>query len=218
MKCENTIILGTDPFTAGILNLIQQLVDFLIGHFNMKTFQICFGCLFLSSLWLLCGCSTELPPAAVQAQVDSEPTATAVGQRNNGQPGTWITFTNANVVMWVPASVVSVWDGSTCSVEAEGITPTRALPQEYKILVEIQIDSEQEFKKNTELYQGWYFQEHPTLSTRDGQESRQFRKDIRDPELSRILLVNGMVDKSDTFDKDVETAKKMIESIKLIKK
>jgi hypothetical protein len=120
--------------------------------------------------------------------------------------------------MWVPASVVSVWDGPTTSIEAERITPTRALPQEYKILVEIQIDSEQEFKKDADMSQNWVFQDHPTLSTRDGNSSRQFRKDIRDPNRSRILLINGMVDKSDTFDKDVETAKKMIESIKLIER
>ena len=83
-------------------------------------------------------------------------------------------------------------------------------------MVEIQIDSEREFKRYAALCQDWSFQEHPTLSMQNVPVGRQFRKDIRDPVRGRILYINAMVDKSDTFQEDVETAKKMIESIKLI--
>jgi hypothetical protein len=134
------------------------------------------------------------------------------------ESGTEQIFTNANVVMWVPSDAAKVWDGPTSVVKVDKFTPPHTRPEGYKITVEIEIDSEQEFKRNAELSQDWYFQEHPTLSTEDGQVGKQFRKDIRDPEKGCILLINGMVEKSETFSNDVDTARKMIESIKLIPK
>ncbi len=43
------------------------------------------------------------------------------------------------------------------------------------------------------------------------------RKDIWDPERKWRLLINALVERSNTFDEDVEITKKMIESIRLIK-
>jgi hypothetical protein len=63
----------------------------------------------------------------------------------------------------------------------------------------------------------WYSQEHTILSTEDGQAGRRIRKDIWDTERKRRLLINVLVERSNTFDQDVETTKKMIESIKLMK-
>ena len=128
-------------------------------------------------------------------------------------------FTNANFVMWVPSRAAHVWDGPTSVVDVDEITPPGAFVKDYKIHVDIMMDTEQEFNRfhstNTE---DWDFQEHPTLSMMDRPIGKQFRKDIRDLQRGRILVVNAAVQKSDTFQEDVETAKKMIESIKLIPK
>jgi hypothetical protein len=120
--------------------------------------------------------------------------------------------------MWMPANAERIWDGPTSSVHIDRTSLPHVLPESYKIMVEIQMFTEQEFKKDAELYQDWSFQEHPTLSMHDVQVGKQLRKDLRDSERGRILLINGMVDNSDTFQEDVETARKMIESIKLIPK
>ena len=120
--------------------------------------------------------------------------------------------------MWVPLEAAKVWDGPTSVVKVDKFTLPHTRPEGYKIMVEIQIELEQEFRKDAQLYQDWSFQEHPTLSLQDVPVGKQLRKDIRDPDKRRILLINGMVERSDTFQEDVETAKKMIESIKLIPK
>jgi hypothetical protein len=169
---------------------------------------------------LLCGCTSNRLDSSkeIQPSFASTTTTNSILSKDE-QLGAWHTLTNLNVVMWLPANASEVWDGPTSLVKIDRITPPHVLPEEYKIEIVIQTDSEQEFKRNAELgQQDWYFQEHPTLSMKDGQVGRQFRKDIRDPEHDRILMLIGTMVKTDTFDKDVATAKKMIVSIKLIKK
>jgi hypothetical protein len=163
----------------------------------------------------LCSCPVNGP----HTQIQTGPGAvivTTIGETNADHPEKLQTFTNANVVMWVPKEATKIWDGPTSSVKSKRISAINALPETYKISVEIQVYSQEEFKKNEDLYGGWYFQEHPTVSARDGSERKQFRKDIRDDKHHRILLINGMVEKTDTFDEDVQIITKMIESIKLI--
>jgi hypothetical protein len=184
----------------------------------MKMFNILLLCLSVAlAFCVCCSCSTDGTNASTQIK-SGAPATSAVGQINNGQPGAWHTFTNVNVVMWVPANAAEVWDGPTSLVKLDKISPPHVLPEEYKIEIVIRTDSEQEFKQNADMSQDWLFQEHPTLSMRDGEVGKQLIKDIRDPEHDRILMFIGTVVKTDTFDKDVATAKKMIESIKLIPK
>jgi len=198
----------------------------LIGDFNiMKALRIFLNCLASElALIFLCSCATDRSDASKQELSHSNPVIAANEAASNTVSyrkelsGTEQIFTNANVVMWVPVDAERIWDGPTSSVEFKRTSPPHVLPESYKIMVEIQIDSEQEFKRNAELSQDWYFQEHATLSVQNVQVGRQFRKDLRDPQRGRILLIDALVDNSDTFQEDVETATRMIESIKLFPK
>jgi hypothetical protein len=184
----------------------------------MKAFNILLWCLSVALAFYVC-CSCSADGTNTSTQIKSKaPVTSSVEQINNGQPGAWHTFTNVNVVMWVPANASEVWDGPTSLVKIDRITLPHVLPEEYKIEIVIRTDSEQEFKQNADMSQDWHFQEHPTLSMKDVEVGKQLIKDIRDPEHDRILMFIGTVVKTDTFDKDVATAKKMIESIKLVAK
>lgn len=120
--------------------------------------------------------------------------------------------------MWVPVNAVRVWDGNTSGIQIGEITLPGAFIKEYRIYVEIQINTKREFDVTSKGGSDWYFQEHPILSVMDVPIGKQIRKDIPDSKRKRVLLVNAMVKRSVTFDADVEMAKKMIESITLISK
>jgi hypothetical protein len=111
-----------------------------------------------------------------------------------------------------------IWDGPTTVIHVDETTPPGAFVKDYKIVVDIQIDTDQEFKRSySDSSPYWGFQVHHALSTEDGQVGRQMRKDIWDAERKRWLEINALVERSNTFDQDVKTAKKIIESITLIK-
>src|SRR5262249_22830971 len=96
-------------------------------------------------------------------------------------------------------------------------TPLGAFVRDYKIQIEVQINSEQEFmrwySKNSPY---WEFQEHAILSVTNVPAGTAFRKNIRDPARGRVLTINGLVQPNNFYNEDVETAKRIIESIKLI--
>ena len=141
--------------------------------------------------------------------------------RVKDQSGAERVFNNANFVVWVPLRAVRVWDGkdgSTSGIQIDETTPPGDFIKEYKIYVEIQIETERGFEVYSKGPPDWYFQEHPTLSFMDVPIGKQLRKDIRDPQRGRILLINAMVKRSATFEQDVETAKRIVESIKVIPK
>jgi hypothetical protein len=121
--------------------------------------------------------------------------------------------------MMVPSRAKPLWDGPTTVIHIDETTPPGAFVKDYKIEVEIQIvNTEQELQQLERWASSdWYSQEHSTLSIQDGRGGRQMRKDIWDTERKRRLLINALVERSNTFDEDVEMTKKMIESIKLIK-
>jgi hypothetical protein len=137
---------------------------------------------------------------------------------SNSVQGVERIFTNANVTMWVPSNTVLVWDGHTSVVDVGETTPPGAFVKDYKIVIEMQVnDRDWELRELSGWASDWYFQEHPELSVTNVQYGIQMRKDIWNPERTRRLLINGMIEKSDTLPKDVEMAKIMIESIKPIK-
>ena len=127
-------------------------------------------------------------------------------------------FTNASATMWVPISSVRIIDGHTSLVDIDETTFPSAHVKDYKIEVEIQIiDTPREIKQmeqwsNTD----WYFKDHSELSTREVQYGVQIRRDIWNSSRSRRLLINGMIKKSATFKEDIETAKKMIQSVNIV--
>jgi hypothetical protein len=170
------------------------------------------------SLW---SCATSHCDSPNESRLNAEPVLTNTGKVFlKDQSGAERVFTNANVVMWVPTRAAHVWDGHTSGVDVDETTPPGAFVRDYKIEVEIQInDTEHELKQLSEWASSdWYFQEHPELSISEAQYGIQMRKDIWNPEKTRRLLINAMVKKSETFQEDIETAKKMMTSIKLIGK
>jgi hypothetical protein len=97
--------------------------------------------------------------------------------------------------------------------------------RDYKVMCDVTIESEKEFQHNAQFFQTEDFQEHTNLITYDVPIGKQLRKDIRDSERHWILSISANVEKTNaflgretgTFQEDIEMAKKMIESIKLIK-
>lgn len=167
------------------------------------------------TLWLLWGCSTKQPDVFQSA---TDPAQNRAKLLNKDHDGHEYIFTNANVVAWVPVSSIRVWDAdATSGIQIGETTPPDAFVRDYKIYVEIQINTEKTFERNSEMG-GWYFQEHPVLSMRDRPVGKQLRKDVRDLRRGRILMINAMVKTSSTFDTDLDMAKKIVESITLISK
>jgi len=196
----------------------------------MKILGTLLGCLSTTiSIWLLCGCSTSYPGSSNEYQLNTETLLTSTNKASKkDQSGVERVFTNANVVMWVPTRASRVWDGPTSEIQIDETTPSGAFVRDYNIYVEIQINDMAIFKEffipveeltaPTRAHVDWYFQEHPELSVTNAQYGKQLRKDIRDTSRGRVLVVNGIVKSSRTLQADLETAKKMIESIKLIPK
>src|SRR5258708_4286441 len=189
----------------------------------MKILRTLFWCLSTTVfIWLLCGCSTSRLASSNTNEFNTETalTESSAGSLKRVQAGAELVFTNADVVMWVPSRTVHVWDGHTSVVYIDETTPPGAFVKEYKIEVEIEIaDTVREFQQMERWSSSnWYFQEHPRLSIAEAQYGKQMRKDIWNPEKTRNLLINAMVKRSGTFEEDIETAKKMVESIKPISK
>lgn len=170
------------------------------------------------ALLLLCSCTMTRSDISSNRTESALTNASAISPKTEAW-GTERVFTNAHVVMKVPSRAKPVWDGPTLVVHIDETTPPGAFVKDYKIEVEIQIVNTTEELQNMKRWAAlnWYFQEHLTLSIQDGQAGRQMRKDIWDPERKWRLLINALVERSNTFDEDVEITKKMIESIRLIK-
>ena len=86
--------------------------------------------------------------------------------------------------------------------------------------------AEQEFKEHLNLFKDDDMeQEHPSLRMFDRPIGKCLRKDIRDVERNRVIQISVNVLKTNivtqhetgTFQADIEIAKKMFESIKLLK-
>jgi hypothetical protein len=182
-----------------------------------------FWCLLaIISPGLLCGCASIHHDSLSKNPGGAESAVTELGTDSLKKDGAGAerVFTKAGYIMWIPSRASHVWDGHTSVVDINKITPPSAFPEEYKIHVDIQTaDTVQEIQQDERwASSNWLFQEHPTLATREAPVGLQLRKDVWDNSGSRKLLINAMVEKTDTFAEDVETAKKMIESIKLIPK
>ena len=171
----------------------------------------------ISVICLLCGCTTTRSDIS-STSLESASTNSSIASPRTEVLGMERVFTNAHVVMWLPSRAKPIWDGPTTVIHVDETTSPGAFVKDYKIVVDIQIDTDQEFKRwYSDSSPYWLFQVHPVLSTEDGQVGRQMRKDIWDNERKRWLEINALVERSNTFDQDVETTKKIIESITLIK-
>lgn len=187
----------------------------------MKSCKIVFC--FSIALFLICGLSGCLlnqnnSTSSGLSDANFSMTNDTRGVSIDQNSGSERTFTNANATMWVPSRAVHVWDGHTSVVDVDETTFPGAFVKDYKIVVEIQIsDTPREFQQMEQWSSSnWYFEDFPELSTRETNYGIQIRKDIWDKERSKRLLINAMVKKSNTFENDIETAKRMVESVKLI--
>jgi hypothetical protein len=178
------------------------------------------------ALLLLCNCTTT------RADVSTEPASTNANftSSNKEKMGAECVLTNAHVTIQIPRTA-HVEQGRVTQIGVYDMAPvgtkfiSGAVYRDYKILCEITIETDQEFQHDTELSQAEYFHEHSRLTVYDKPIGKQFKKDIRDSERHRILSILVDVEKTNaflghetgTFQEDIETAKEMVESIKLIK-
>jgi len=191
----------------------------------MKTYRIFHNCLLaIIPLCLLLGCVTSHPdsdsPHITQSGAATVATNATVGSLKQDQSGGERVFTNANVVMWVPSNAVQVWDGPTSGVYIGETTPPGAFVKDYKIELDIEIVDIPEQLQQMERWSSsdWFYQDHPEVSIIGVQYGKQLRRDIWNHGKTRRLLISARVTRSTTFEGDVKTARKMIESIKLIPK
>lgn len=141
-------------------------------------------------------------------------------------------LTNAHVSIWIPTRTAHIWDDRVTNVGIYETTPpgahfiSGAVFHEYRIDASITVMTEQEFKEHIRLFKDDDMeQEHPALSMFDRPIGKCLRKDIRDAERNRVIQISVNVLKTNivtqhetgTFQEDIETAKKMVESIKLLK-
>ena len=147
-------------------------------------------------------------------------------------PGKEYVLTNAHASIWVPSQTVFIRDDRVTEVGVFETKPPGAhfisgeVFHESRIHCEITALTEQEFKKNILFFKDDDMeQEHPTLSMFDRPIGKCLRKDIRDTKRNRVIQISVNVLKtnivtqreSGTFQEDVEAARKMVESIKLLK-
>jgi hypothetical protein len=189
----------------------------------MKILNALLGCLTTTfSIWLFCGCSTSRLDSSNANQLNTEIalTNTNAGSLTRDQAGAERVFTTPNIVMWVPSNTAYVWDGPTSGVYIGETTPPGAFVKDYKIELDIQIIDTPERLQQQERWSSsnWFYQDHSEVSIIDVRYGKQLRRDIWNLEKTRRLLISASVTRSTTFAEDVETAKKMIESIKLIPK
>jgi hypothetical protein len=141
-------------------------------------------------------------------------------------------LTNAHVSIWIPSHTAHIWDDRATDVGVYETTPpgarfiSGAVFHEYKIDAFITVMTEQEYKEHIRLFKDDDMeQEHPTLSMFDRPIGKCLRKDIRDTERNRLIHISVNVLKTNivtqretgTFQEDIETAKRMVESIRLLK-
>jgi hypothetical protein len=176
------------------------------------------GCLALSSIWLMCGCLTNNGDLANKRTATPPISATNVSSRELS--GNDRRFSNGDFVMWVPSRAVHVSDGHTSVVDIDETTLSDASVKDYKIEVEIQMsDTPREFEQMEKWSSSnWYFKDFSKTSTRETNYGIQIRKDVWNSEKTRRLLINAMVKKGSTLPTDVETATKMVESVRLFQK
>ena len=172
-------------------------------------------CVFLS------GCGTEHPSIsfAESDTIEQERVTSAVIPTNDPS-GIERIFTNANVVVWVPNRANDIGDGHTSFIQIDETTPAGAFVKDFKIEFEILInEGERELRQLSKWgASDWFFQEHPEISIAEAHYGKQIRKDIWNPEKTRRLLIHAKVKRSATFENDIKTAVKMVESVKLIPK
>ena len=158
------------------------------------------------SLLLVCGC----------AMIHSQTASVALPSRE--ELGTDRVLTNAHVVIWIPSRVAHVSEGRVTSVKLYETTPSGAFVKAHRITSKITIRTKQEFQEHTRFFKEYPIdQEHPSLTLFDVPLGKSLRQDIRDPERDRVISISFNVHKSDTFQEDVETARKVVESIRLLK-
>lgn len=141
-------------------------------------------------------------------------------------------LTNAHVSIWIPSPTAHIRDDRVTDVGVYETTPpgarfiSGAAFHEYRIDASITVMTEQDFKDHTRLFKDDAIeQEHPDLVLFDRPIGKCIRKDIRDEARNRLIQISVNVLKTNivtqretaTFQKDVEAAKKMVESIKVLK-
>jgi hypothetical protein len=197
-----------------------------MSHFDyMKGYSLFQNSLFLIvPLCLLLGCATSRPDSdslhIARHDTVTVVTNTIAGSAQQDQSGAVRVFTNANVVMWVPSNAVEIWDGPTSGVYIGETTQPRAFVKMYKIELDIEIVDIPELLQKMDRWSSsdWFYKDHPEVSIIDVQYGKQLRRDISNQNKSRRILIDARVTRSATFEEDVQTAKKMIESIKPIAK
>ena len=161
----------------------------------------------------ICGCtptSSSLPKTSV-APVSQK---TNIASLSTEQLGVERVFTNTQIMMWMPLNAKysdEDWHGYDLAyVKFDTI----------EIMIQIKDSGqEQEHALESDI---WGFQDYPILGvrdwpTRDEQPRKQMRKTIWDATRKRKLSINGTVLSSEIYAYDIETAEKMIESIRLLK-
>jgi hypothetical protein len=150
------------------------------------------------------------------------PSAASLNRRDLGWERV---LTNAHVAIWIPADA-HVREGRVTSVDIYETTPPRAFVRDYTISSEITVRTEKEFREHTRFFKEYDIeQEHPSLTLFDVPLGKCLRKDIRDAERGRIISARFNVRKTNsfrqcetgTFQEDIRTAKRIVESIVLLK-
>jgi hypothetical protein len=185
----------------------------------MKFYGILFwGWLSVMPILAMSGCATGQArlPIGEQSEGNMDYQQTGSPRLINQEAGAERTFTNANIVAWIPTRAKRIWDEmATSGAQIDEITTAGAFIKEYKISILIEVKTAQAFKFYAERFSEWDFQEHSELTMRDGKAGRQYRKDIRDPANDRVLRISVMVRKGATFGQDEVLAKRIVESIRL---
>jgi hypothetical protein len=178
------------------------------------------------ALLLLCGCTT----IHSDDSIEPAPTNVNVASSNDEKWEVECVLTNAHVTIQIPRGA-HVEQGRITEIGVYDMSPpgtkfiSGAVYHDYKILCNITIETEQEFQNDAKYFQTDYFQEHTNLTIYDVPIGKGLSKDIQDSERHRVLSVRVNIERTNsfigretgTFDEDVEFAKKMVESIKLIK-
>jgi hypothetical protein len=168
----------------------------------------------LSWIAVICGCTRPTSDASKTSTAPALLNA-STGLQKVEQLGVERVFTNTQVVMWMP-SRAEYLDG-----DYHGSDFTSVTFGAIDIMIRIK-DSGQDPEQSSELASDWAFQDHPSLSTRDsstreGQPRKQMCKTIWDATRKRKLFIYATVLSTDIYAYDMETATKMIESIRIIK-
>jgi hypothetical protein len=141
-------------------------------------------------------------------------------------------LTNAHVSIWIPSRMAHIRDDRVTDVGVYETTPpsarftSGAAFHEYRIDASIRVMTEQDFKDHMRLFKDDDIErEHPSSVMFDRPIGKCIRKDIRDVDRKRLIQISVNVLKTNivtqretgTFQEDIEAAKKMVESIKLLK-